>query len=172
MKRILLKVVASLLFIFISVFQFEYFKFISIYTEVMNGNRDEKVVNELFSGLPHELPKWEALLEIYNEGYRDCIKLDSYTDKLLEANSRNGAAFYIKAVCKEKIEDFKTAESLIEKALQFDRFNPDYLFGLAIIKYRLGKFDESKMVVEDYIKISEDIERLKPLLEKLDEIKI
>jgi tetratricopeptide (TPR) repeat protein len=171
MKSTLLKVVASLILIFISVFQFEYFKFISTYTEVMNGNRDEKVVDELFSGLAYELPKWEALLKLYNEGYRDCVKLDEYTDKLLEANSRNGAAFYIKAVCKEKIEDLKTAESLIEKALQFDRFNPDYLFGLAIIKYRMNKFDESRIVVENYNKISKDVQRLKPLLEKLNEVK-
>ena len=167
MNKKIMRAVLIFIFILESVLFANYFQYQVNLTRILNGSKDQITITSLFAGLPYERPLWEALIKIYNDGERNCGNLNFYTNRLQNSNNRNSAALYIKGVCSEISGDLNSARTFIEDSLVYDRYNPDYLYGLAVIEYKLGNFVASKKTIQEYKKISSDSQRIDTLVNLL-----
>ena len=167
MKKKIIRTALVFLVFLESVLFVNYFQSQINLTKILNGSKDQNTIISFFTGLPYERPFSEAIIKIYNDGERNCQNLNFYTDQLLNSNNRNSAALYIKGVCSEISGDLISARTFIEDSLVYDRYNPDYLYGLAVIEYKLGNFASSKKTIQKYKKISSDSQQIEPLVDLL-----
>lgn len=163
MKKKIVRVVLIFIICLESVLFVNYFQSQIYLTRILNGSKEPNIILSFFNGPPHHKPLWEALIKIYNDGERNCQNLSFYTDQLLNSNNRNSAALYIKGVCSEISGDFISARTFIEDSLVYDKYNPDYLYGLAVIHYKIGDFAASKETLQEYKKISRDSQQIEIL---------
>lgn len=67
-----------------------------------------------------------------------------------------GFGYYYMALCNGQGWDFGAAQTNLNKALQFDAFNPDYYLLMATLQANSGNPDEAKIVYEYALKLAGD----------------
>ena len=123
---------------------------------------------EIVTGVPIYSTIAETIVKAYNENRfpRNCQNLNYLGDLLLEINPRSPYAFYMKATCKEISGDLKGAISEMNKAVFFEKQNPDYKFALAVLYFNIKDYEQSRL----YLEIVKRIDPNFPKLESLEEL--
>jgi tetratricopeptide (TPR) repeat protein len=123
---------------------------------------------EIVTGVPIYSTTAETIVKAYNENRfpRNCQNLNYLGDLLLEINPRSPYAFYMKATCKEISGDLKGAISELDKAVFFEKQNPDYKFALAVLYFNMKDYKQSRL----YLEIVKGIDPNFPKLESLENL--
>lgn len=165
MKRGLLKFFTAVLIISNLINYSRLISLDSSFTKILSGEINDKNVSRIFSGIQYEEPLSQTLVAIYNstQAPRNCVNLNLYIEKILAINPRNGYAHYINGVCYEQSGDLKKAKKEFEKACKYQKFNPEFIYGLALLQYKNGELIESKKSLIRYRQISKDLARISEL---------
>ena len=120
---------------------------------------------EIVTGVPIYSTISESIVKAYNENRfpRNCQNLNYLGNLLLEINPRSPYAFYMKATCKEISGDLKGAISEMDKAVFFEKQNPDYKFALAVLYFNLKDYEQSTLYLEIVKRIDPNYPRLNSL---------
>ena len=123
---------------------------------------------EIVTGVPIYSTTAETIVKAYNENRfpRNCQNLNYLGDLLLKINPRSPYAFYMKATCKEISGDLKGAISEMDKAVFFEKQNPDYKFALAVLYFNIKDYEQSRL----YLEIVKRIDPNFPKLESLEDL--
>lgn len=123
---------------------------------------------EIVTGPPIYSTIAESIVKAYNENRfpRNCQNLNYLGDLLLNINPRSPYAFYMKATCKEISGDLKGAISELDKAVFFEKQNPDYKFALAILYFNIKDYEQSNL----YLEIVKRIDPNYPKLNSLEDL--
>ena len=126
------------------------------------------VFQEIVTGVPIYTTTAETIVKAYNENRfpRNCQNLNYLGDLLLKINPRSPYAFYMKATCKEISGDLKGAISELDKAVFFEKQNPDYKFALAVLYFNMKDYKQSRL----YLEIVKGIDPNFPKLESLEDL--
>jgi tetratricopeptide (TPR) repeat protein len=125
---------------------------------------------EIVTGVPIYPTISESIVKAYNENRfpRNCQNLNYLGDLLLEINPRSPYAFYMKATCKEISGDLKGAISELDKAVFFEKQNPDYKFALAVLYFNIKDYEQSSLYLEIVKRIDPNYPKLKSLEDFLE----
>ena len=134
---------------------------------------DLTLFQEIVTGVPIYTTIAESIVKAYNENRfpRSCENLNYLGDLLLKINPRSPYAFYMKATCKEVSGDLKGAISEMEKAIFFEKQNPDYKFALAVLYFNTKNFEKSSSNLEIVKNIDPNYPNLKQLEDNLKNLK-
>jgi tetratricopeptide (TPR) repeat protein len=123
---------------------------------------------EIVTGVPIYSTIAESIVKAYNENRfpRNCQYLNYLGDLLLDINPRSPYAFYMRATCKEISGDLKGAIFELDKAVLFEKQNPDYKFALAVLYFNLKEYKQSSSYLEQVKTIDPNYPKL-DLLEDL-----
>jgi len=160
MKRNIVRVVLIVILIFIAM---SFFRILDVnlkVRQIKEGNYNQYVVERvLFSTSQYRLIE-EATVSLYKTQNVDCNVLESFSQRLLELNSKSGQARFFRTICKEKAGDLVGALSEMSEALKYDRYNTNYLLSLAILQLNLNNLEGCKTTLELLEKINPNTENL------------
>jgi tetratricopeptide (TPR) repeat protein len=136
-------------------------------SRILNNDLSDTILNSVLNSIDYEKPIEITVIKLYNLGLRDCNKLKNYTNLLLKINPRNSNAYYIKGVCEEITGSLEKSAIFFGRALNVSPYNPDYLAAAAIIQFKLGEFDNTKVLLGKYKIISRDSSKIRDLESRL-----
>ena len=126
---------------------------------------DLALFQEIVTGVPIYTTTAESIVKAYNANRfpRNCQNLNYLSDLLLEMNPRSPYAFYMRATCKEISGDLKGAIFEMDKAVFFEKQNPDYKFALAVLYFNIKDYEQSSLYLEIVKRINPNYPRLNSL---------
>jgi tetratricopeptide (TPR) repeat protein len=134
---------------------------------------DLTLFQEIITSVPIYTTTAESIVKAYNENRfpRNCENLNYLGDLLLESNPRSPYAFYMKATCKEVSGDLNGAISEMNKAVFFEKQNPDYKYALAVLYFNSKNYKKSSSYLEIVKSIDPNYPNLKQLEDNLKNLK-
>jgi len=136
-----------------SVYTFDY----QVSKVVRFNDTSDATVSKVFDLSSYYAPAEKVFVKYYqsrNINEHDCNLLSKYSEKLLKSNSRSSQAYFVKAVCDEKIGNLKGALGNAYLALKYDKYNTTYLLTIAILQLNSGNLIEA----EKFVNLIEEID--------------
>ena len=131
---------------------------------------DKSKAKLILNGMPIYKPAAETAVSLINDPSfpKNCENLMFLSNRLREINFRSPYAYFMSGACKEINGDFQGAYNDVKKASEFEMYNPDYLFSLAVLAYKLENLSEAISLVNRIRDLNPSNKNLKILEELLN----
>ena len=133
---------------------------------------DKSKAKLILNDMPVYKPVAETAVSLINDPDfpKNCDNLMFLSNRLREINSRSPYAYFMSGACKEINGDFQGAYDDVKKASEFEMYNPDYLFSLAVLAYKLENRSELISLVNKIRDVNPSDKNLR-ILEELLSVK-